>query len=75
MTPIAIMNISSKQRRNRCLLWSVTSVRLKVRVLKWNVKTTQLVFHLFKLKVNFQFYNQVKVKAKVTDGIRGKINH
>lgn len=39
------------------------------------IKTTQLVFHLFKLKVNFQFYNQVKVKAKVTDGIRGKINH
>lgn len=78
MTSIAIMNISSKQRGSKCLLWSVTSAcqhLLKVFALKWNVKTTQLVFHLFKLEVNFQFYNQVKVKAKVTDGIRGKINH
>lgn len=73
MTPIAIMNISSKQRRNNvCCGLTVNSVCQhlpKVLVLKWNVKTTQFVFHLFKLEVNFQFYNQVKLKAKVTDGI------
>lgn len=78
MTPIAKMTISSKQRRSVCCGLTVTSIcqhLLKVFALKWNVKTTQLVFHLFKLEVNFQLYNQVKVKAKVTDGIRGKINH
>lgn len=79
MTPIAIMSISSKQRRNKCLLWSNCDLGVPAPpqspCIEMECKTTLFVFHLFKLEVNFQFYNQIKVKAKVTDGIRGKINH